>query len=120
MSEAVKKRPISILFKARTPARVIRSVKKQFGDYIVSDIVEDENEDYFGSDLQKEIAATMNPGDYLRHYREAHGMTQKEFAQQIEVRINYLSDMETGQRSISKAMAKKLAGIFNTSTSVFI
>ena len=120
MSEVVKTRPISVLFKARTPARVIRSVKKQFADYIVPEQVKDEYEDYFKSDLQKEIAATMKPGDYLRNYREAYGLTQREFAQKISVRINYLSDMETGQRAISKTMAKKLAGIFRTSPVVFI
>jgi ribosome-binding protein aMBF1 (putative translation factor) len=120
MSAAVKTRPISVLFKPRTPARIIRSVKSQFAQYIVPERTDDEYEDYFESDLRKAIAATMKPGDYLRHYREAHGLTQKEFAAKIGIRINYLSDMETGQRAISRAMAKKLAGIFNTSPSVFI
>jgi transcriptional regulator with XRE-family HTH domain len=62
----------------------------------------------------------MKPGDYLSHYREAHGLTQKELAKKIGVRINYLSDMETGQRAISKAMAKKLAELFSVSPAVFI
>jgi DNA-binding transcriptional regulator YiaG len=117
MSEAVKTRHISIKFKPRTPVRIIREVKKQYSDYIDDG---DEYVDYFKTDLHKKISASMTPGDYLRHYREAHGLTQKEFAAKIGTRINYLSDMENGHRAISKAMAKKLAVVFNTSPAVFI
>jgi transcriptional regulator with XRE-family HTH domain len=62
----------------------------------------------------------MKPGDYLRNFREAHGMTQKDLAEEIGVRVNYLSDLETGQRAISGMKAKKLAAIFNVSPAVFI
>lgn len=41
--------------------------------------------------------------DHLRNFREGHGMTQKELAEKIDVRVNYLSDIETGQRAISIA-----------------
>jgi ribosome-binding protein aMBF1 (putative translation factor) len=118
MSAAVKMRPISIRFRPRTPARVIHSVKRQFSNYIID--ASDEYEDWFETDLHKEIASDMKPGDYLRNFREAHRLTQHDLAEKIGVRVNYLSDMETGQRTISRINAKKLAAIFNVNPGVFI
>ncbi len=118
MSVPVKTRPISIRFKPRTPARVIHAVKKQFSNYIVNE--DDEYVDWFETDLHKEISARMKPGDYLRNFREATNTTQKDLAEKIGVRVNYLSDMETGQRAISRMKAKKLAELFNVSPAIFI
>jgi DNA-binding XRE family transcriptional regulator len=110
--------PISVRFRPRTPLRIIHAVKKQFSDYILDESNVTEN--WFESELHKEIAAGMKPGDYLRNFREGHGITQKELAEKIGVRSNYLSDIETGQRAISRLIAKKLAGIFNVNPGVFI
>jgi DNA-binding XRE family transcriptional regulator len=118
MSVAAKTRPINIQFRPRTPARVIHSVKKQFSNYIIES--NDEYENWFDTDLHKEIAASMKPGDYLRNFREAHGMTQKDLAEKIGVRVNYISDMETGQRPISRITAIKLGEIFNVQAGAFI
>jgi ribosome-binding protein aMBF1 (putative translation factor) len=111
-------RPINIRFRPKTPARILSSVKKQFADYIIDS--SDEYEDWFESDLHKTISSTMKPSDYLRHFREAHGLTQKELAEKIGIRVNYMSDMETGQRVISRMNAKKLAGIFKVNAGGFI
>jgi len=35
---------------------------------------------WFETDLHKELPQAMNPGDYLRNYREAAGITQKDLA----------------------------------------
>jgi len=78
MSVAAKMRPINIRFRPKTPARILSSVKKQFADYIIDS--SDEYEDWFESDLHKTISSTMKPSDYLRHFREAHGLTQKELS----------------------------------------
>jgi DNA-binding XRE family transcriptional regulator len=118
MSVAVKVRPINVRFRPRTPARIIRAVKRQFSEYIIDE--NNETEDWFKSDLHHEISAGMKPGDYLRNFREAQGMTQKELAEKIDVRVNYLSDIETGQRAISRMNAKKLAAIFKVNPGVFI
>jgi ribosome-binding protein aMBF1 (putative translation factor) len=118
MSVAVKMRPISIRFRPRTPARVIHAVKRQFSNYIIDG--DNEYEDWFETDLHREIASRMKPGDYLRNFREGHGMTQKTLAEKIGMRVNYLSDIETGQRAISRMNAKKLAAIFKVNPGVFI
>jgi len=57
--------------------------------------------------LHKEIAASMNPGDYLRNYREAQGITQKDLAEKICIRVNYLSDMENGSAGNKQDERKK-------------
>jgi ribosome-binding protein aMBF1 (putative translation factor) len=107
-----------VIFKAKGKLRVIHQVKKQFSDYIIDS--SDEYEDWFETDLHKEIAKNMKPCDYMRNFREAHGTTQKELAEKLEVRVNYLSDMETGQRAISRVNAKKLGALFNVNPGVFI
>jgi plasmid maintenance system antidote protein VapI len=92
-------------------------MKKQFSKYIDAS---DELENWFETDLHKGIAAGMKPGDYLRNFREAQGITQKDLAEKISLRVNYLSDMETGQRMISRMNAKKLGAIFKVNPGVFI
>jgi len=118
MPAAAKTHPINIRFKPRTPTRVIQSVKKQFASYILDD--GDEYVDWFKTDLHKEISARMTPGKSLRMLREMAGWTLAETGKKIGVSPYRVSDYETGQRAISKAMAKTLAGVFNTSPAVFI
>jgi ribosome-binding protein aMBF1 (putative translation factor) len=118
MSAAVRMRPISVRFRPRTPIRIIHAVKRQYSDYILDD--GEKTEDWFKTDLHEEIAAGMKPGDYLRSLREGNGMTQKKLAEKINIRVNYLSDIETGQRVISRMNAKKLAVIFKVNPGLFI
>jgi ribosome-binding protein aMBF1 (putative translation factor) len=118
MSGVVNAPPINLRFKPQTPARVIHLIKRQFSKYVLDE--SDAAEDWFETELHKEISSRMTPGDYLRNLREAQTITQKTLAEQIRIRVNYLSDLETGQRSISKAMAKKLAAVFNVTPAVFI
>jgi DNA-binding transcriptional regulator YiaG len=117
MSEAVKTRHISIKFKPRTPVRVINTIKKQFSDYIDDG---DDLVDISTTEWYKEMEKKMTPGKYLRNLREAHGLSQKAVGEKIGTNAAHVSDYETGQRAISKAMAKKLAVVFNTSPAVFI
>ncbi len=117
MSAAVKTHPISISFKPRTPARVIHAVKRQFSNYILD---EEESVDWFETDLHKEIAARMTPAKTLRTLREMCGWTLAETGEKIGASPYRVSDYETGQRAISKEMAKKLAEVFKTSPAVFI
>jgi predicted transcriptional regulator len=117
MQAAAKKRPISIQFKSKTPLRVINSIKKQFSAYIDDG---EELVEYFKTDVHTDIAATMTPEKALRIYREMAGWTLAETGEKIGVSPFRVSDFETGQRAISKAMAKKLAALFNTSPAVFI
>jgi transcriptional regulator with XRE-family HTH domain len=62
----------------------------------------------------------MKPMDHLKNLREAHGLTQKRLGEMIETNAAHISDYETGQRSMSKAIAKQLGKIFKTSPAIFI
>jgi DNA-binding transcriptional regulator YiaG len=68
----------------------------------------------------KDMKKKMKPKDYLKHLREAHGLTQKELGEKINTTASHVSDYETGQRSISKSVAKQLGKIFKTSPAIFI
>jgi DNA-binding XRE family transcriptional regulator len=118
MQAAVKMHPINIRFKARTPARVIHTVKKQFSNYILED--NDDYVDWFKTDLHKEISARMMPGKTLRTLREMCGWTLAETGKTIGVSPHRVSDFETGQREISKEIAKRLAVVFKVSPLKFI
>jgi DNA-binding XRE family transcriptional regulator len=118
MPVAVKMRPINIRFKPRTPARVIRSVKKQFSNYILAE--NEEYVDWFKTDLHKEISGRMTPGKILRTLREMCGWTLAETGKKIGVSPQRVSDFETGQREISKEIAKRLGSVFNVSPARFI
>ena len=117
MQAAAKTHHINIRFKPRTPARVISSIKKQYADYIDDG---DELVDYFKTDFHKEVSASMSPGDKLRGLRKACGWTLAVVGEKIGATPYRVSDYETGQRAISKAVAKKLAALFGVSPAVFI
>ena len=117
MQAAAKTRRISIRFKPRTPAHVINSIKRQYTACIDDG---DELVDYFKPDFHKETATTMTPAKSLRTLRDMCGWTLAETGKKIGVSPYRVSDFETGQRTISKGMAKKLAEVFNTSPAVFV
>ena len=48
----------------------------------------------------------------IKSLRESKGWTQKELSERLEVKQYNLSRIETGNRAISKAMAKKLSDVF--------
>ena len=118
MSVVARTHHISIRFKSRTPARVIHSIKKQFSNYILDD--DEEYVNWFETDLHKEIDARMTPDKSLRILREMCGWTLAETGKKIGVSLHRVSDYETGQRAISKEMARKFALIFKASPGIFI
>jgi len=59
-------------------------------------------------------------GSSLKGERYTAGMTQNELAKKLGVTQADLSKMESGKRSIGKAMAKRLAEIFKTDYRVFL
>jgi transcriptional regulator with XRE-family HTH domain len=80
----------------------------------------DEFVDWFKTDLHKEISGRMTPGKNLRALREMAGWTLAETGAKIGVSAQRISDFESGQRAISKIVAKRLAPFFNVSPIQFI
>ena len=56
----------------------------------------------------------------LRGLRAREGLTQQELAQKLSISQNRVSEMETGKRDISKAMAKRLETLFGVSYKAFL
>lgn len=63
---------------------------------------------------------TSKPAVMLRASRNKAGMTQTQLAEKLGVRQPDIANMENGRRAISKAMAKKLADVFETDYRVFL
>jgi len=72
------------------------------------------------TDWYKQMSDSMTPAKYLKTYREITGYSQARLGELIGIPAGRISDFETGQRAISKNIAKKLAEVFKTSPAVFI
>lgn len=105
-------------FRRDTPDRIILEIRKRYASYLAD---QDALEEWNGSELEQKISAGLKPGDWLRHLREAQGLTQEELGRELGgVSGSRVSDWESHRRSVSKAMAKKLSNIFNVSPDRFI
>jgi DNA-binding XRE family transcriptional regulator len=100
---------------------LIDYLRKRFGEIEVIENADDELVEVTKSDWYLSIKQTMSPGENMRVYRELHGMTQAELGAKLGAftRQN-VSNMETGQRPISKVAAKRLAELFDVSVEKFI
>ena len=68
----------------------------------------------------KEVIPQSSPGFRLRGLRTREGITQKELASTLGIRQHHVSEMESGKRTISVDMAKKIGEIYNISYKVFL
>jgi ribosome-binding protein aMBF1 (putative translation factor) len=59
-------------------------------------------------------------GATIRGCRARDEMTQVELARRLGIHQSHLSAMEHGKRTVGKAMARKLAKIFNTGYRLFL
>ena len=76
--------------------------------------------DFHDTEWFKEVETELTPASNLVFYRTLMNMTQTELGEKLGVSKQVISDMEHERRSISKAMAKELAKIFNVSVERFI
>jgi DNA-binding XRE family transcriptional regulator len=108
---------LNIRFKQRTPTKVLREVYSRYAKFI------DDSEvmiNYGKSELHKRISSSMTPGEKLRELRIVTGMTLQAVGEKVGVTYQRINEYEGGRVGISKAIAKKLAAIFNVSPAVFI
>lgn len=59
------------------------------------------------------------PASILRGLRYRAELTQKQLAKKLNIRQHHLSEMENAKRSIGKAMAQKLAKVFECDFRIF-
>jgi len=62
----------------------------------------------------------LTPALCLKEYRLLQGMTQAMLASRLGIMRHHISEMESGKRTISRMMAKKLAEIFRVSVDRFV
>jgi len=75
-------------------------------------VVEDDDdllEDWFETDLHRQIEARTTDGDRLKIHRGNARLTQAALAKKAGFSPQRISDMERGRRAISIAAARKLA-----------
>ena len=103
----------------RVPEKKARSMLVLISEY---EVEEDTNSDSlsineaFGWHYQK----TSKAASTLRGFRTRDGLTQIELAKLINSSQSAVASMEAGGRSIGKATAHKLAGVFDTDYRVFL
>ena len=96
-------------------------LRQRFGEVEVIEDDDDELVEITESAWYRSIKATMGPGENLRVYRELHGMTQAALGAKLgSFSRQNVSNMENGHRPISKAVAKRLAELFDISVEKFI
>ena len=80
---------------------------------VLRDNADDEPVNVFETDWYQARKNAMTPGKYCRIYRENKGLTQDELGQKLGgLSRRYVSDLETGHRTISKNVAKALSELF--------
>ncbi len=73
-------------------------------------------DDLFGNLTHK----SGEPGVLLKGLRYREGLSQIEFAKQLNISQTNLSAMENGRRSIGKVLAKRIADIFEVDYRLFL
>jgi DNA-binding transcriptional regulator YiaG len=117
-SPTVARPGVILRFRSRTPARIIRRVEREYADYLING--DDELVDISGTEWYKKMENKMTPGKMLKTLREVKELSQSKLGEMIGTPGSRISDYETGQRAISKEVAKKLAELFTVNAGVFI
>lgn len=69
---------------------------------------------------KEEIDKYTEAGVMLKGCRYKSELTQKALAIELGISQHHISEMETGKRTIGKAMAKRLADFFKTDYRIFL
>lgn len=68
----------------------------------------------------EELFPNASPAMALRGLRVREGITQKQLADSLGISQTRVSELETGARAISLAMAKRIAEAYKTSYKIFL
>jgi len=119
MQVVVKKPHIRI--EGEITSELIQYLKNKYGEV---DVIENEDEELVQitrSDWYRNIRAQISPGENMRIYRKLHGLSHEKLGKKLGgLPRQNISNMERGHRSISKAVSKKLAELFDVSVEKFL
>jgi DNA-binding XRE family transcriptional regulator len=68
----------------------------------------------------EEVFPDMSPAKLLRGLRGKMELTQAEFAKRLGISQHHISEMETGKRSITLEMAKRIGETFDVAYKIFL
>ncbi len=118
--QVVVKKP-HIRLEGEISGSLVKFPRDQYGEIEVIEDEDNELVEVINSDWYRSIRETITPGENVRTYRQMHGMTQDQLAEKLgNLTRQNISNMENGQRSISKNVAKKLATLFEVSIEKFM
>jgi DNA-binding XRE family transcriptional regulator len=119
MQVHVKTPHIKINIDGAVSKKLLKLLKEDYG----KNVIIEEDEFILARDMAwyKETSKQMSPNVHMRLYRETRGLTQVQLGKKLGgISRQRISDMEKGRRPINKEIAKKLAGLFNTSVEKFL
>lgn len=77
--------------------------------------------DILNAPVYEQEPKTMNPGAYLRFFRQIKELTQIELGRKLGgMSRQNVSDMENGRRPISRMMAVRISRLFEVSPDKFV
>jgi DNA-binding XRE family transcriptional regulator len=105
----------------RVPVSYAEKIRKLIRD--VLDLVErkdgESEEDQFYT-VEEVFPEGIKAPEVLRGARYREGLTQKQLAAEVGVKVSHISEMERGKRPIGKEMARRLAKALHADYRVFL
>ncbi len=95
-------------------------LKKYYGSSLHIENNDDEWVNIKDTDWYREMKESYSPASNLAFYRKEKKLTQAALGNILGVPKQYVSDMEHSRRSISKAMAKKIAVALDSPVLLFL
>jgi len=118
--QVVVKKP-HIRLEGDITGNLVEYLRREFHDIEIIKDPDEELVEICESDWYRSIRPTISPGENVRAYRELHKMTQKELGERLgNLSRQNISNIENGHRPISKAVAKRLAEVFDVSIEKFL
>ena len=118
--QVVVKKP-RIRLEGEINSELVRYLRETYGDV---EVIEDEDEELVEitkSEWYHHIRSEISPSENIRLYRELHNMSQTELGEKLgRLSRQNISNMENGQRGISKSLAKRLSKLFDVSVEKFL
>ncbi len=120
MQAVVKTPHTEIIINGIVSTGILEALRQEYGNDLK--IIEDgQTVNIFETEWYRTVKAGMNPGDYVRVFRDKKGWTQAELGRMIGgLPRQHISNMERGIRPISLQTARKLASLFDTEINKFI
>jgi DNA-binding XRE family transcriptional regulator len=122
MRASVRTNQIYIDIKGIIPGALLEVLRLEYGRRLVLRTEGYERMfDVLNAELYEKEPMEMNPGAYLKFYRQDSDLTQAELGRKLGgIRRQNISSMENGRRPISKMMAIKLSKLFDVAVGRFI